>query len=205
MSNASGNDKLSFWSTVSIGVGGMVGGGIFAVLGLAVQLAHGGTMVSFAIAGVIALITAYSYSKLSVTFPCQGGTVEYLNQGFGTGLFSGGLNILLWISYIIMLSLYAYAFGSYGASFFPDSVQPFWKHTFISLGVVLFTLLNIFGSSLVGKSEEYIVAIQSINPTCFFRPWTYYPGCDSAGAVHLDRSRTVGGRRYDYLFGLRRF
>lgn len=160
MTNSSNDEQVSLWSAISIGIGGMVGGGIFAVLGLAVQLAHGGTMVSFAIAGIIALITAYSYSKLSVTYPCQGGTVEYLNQGFGTGLFSGGLNILLWISYIIMLSLYAYAFGSYGASFFPDSAQPFWKHTFISLGIILFTLLNIFGSSLVGKAEEYIVAIK---------------------------------------------
>lgn len=154
--------KLSLWSAVSIGIGGMVGGGIFAVLGLAVQLSHGGTLVSFAIAGVIAIITAYSYSKLSVTFPSQGGTVEFLNQGFGTGLFTGGLNILLWISYIIMLSLYAYAFGSYGASFFPEAAQPFWKHLFISLGIILFTVLNIFGSSLVGEAEEYIVAVKLI-------------------------------------------
>lgn len=160
MSNPSEKEKLSLWSAISIGIGGMVGGGIFAVLGLAVQLSHGGTMISFGIAGVIALITAYSYSKLSVTFQSQGGTVKFLNQGFGTGIFVGGLNILLWISYIVMLSLYAYAFGSYGASFFPESVQTFWKHIFISGGILLFTLLNIFGSSLVGKSEEYIVAVK---------------------------------------------
>lgn len=160
MTNSTNKKKLSFWSAVSIGIGGMVGGGIFAVLGLAVQLSHGGTMISFAIAGVIALITAYSYSKLSVTFPSQGGTVKFLNQGFGTGVFVGGLNILLWISYIVMLSLYAYAFGSYGASFFPDTAQPFWKHALISMSIILFTLLNIFGSSLVGKAEEYIVAIK---------------------------------------------
>lgn len=162
MANSSDNEQLSYWSAVSIGIGGMVGGGIFAVLGLAVQLAHGGTMVSFAIAGAIALVTAYSYSKLSVTFPSQGGTVKFLNKGFGTGPFVGGLNILLWISYIIMLSLYAYAFGSYGASFFPAGEQFLWKHTFISLGVIVFTVLNIFGSSLVGEAEEYIVAIKLI-------------------------------------------
>ncbi len=38
-----GEGKIGFWAVVAIGVGGMVGGGIFAVLGLAVQLAHGGT------------------------------------------------------------------------------------------------------------------------------------------------------------------
>ena len=46
------NAKLGYWSVVAIGIGGMVGGGIFAVLGLAVQLAHGGTPVAFTIAGL---------------------------------------------------------------------------------------------------------------------------------------------------------
>jgi hypothetical protein len=160
MENSSDKEQIGLLSAIAIGIGGMVGGGIFAVLGLAVQLSKGGTMISFALAGLIALITAYSYSKLSITFPNRGGTVEYLNQGFGTGIFSGSLNVLLWISYIVMLSLYAYAFGSYGSSFFPESTQLFWKHGFITLSIVLFTLLNIFGSSLVGKSEEYIVAVK---------------------------------------------
>ncbi len=62
---------LGYWAVVSIGIGGMVGGGIFAVLGLAVQLSHGGTPVAFAVAGIVALVTSYSYSKLSVTYPSQ--------------------------------------------------------------------------------------------------------------------------------------
>jgi len=119
----SGKRSIGYWAAVAIGVGGMVGGGIFAVLGLAVQLAHGGTFVAFFLAGIVALITSYSYAKLSVKFPSRGGTVEFLNQAFGTGLFTGGSNILLWLSYVVMLSLYSYAFGSYGATFFPESTQ----------------------------------------------------------------------------------
>jgi len=153
-------ESLGYWSAVSIGIGGMVGGGIFAVLGLAVQLAHGGTPIAFAIAGLIALVTAYSYARLSVTYPARGGTVEFLNQAFGEGIFTGGLNILLWLSYIAMLSLYAYAFGSYGASFFPDMVQTVWKHILISGVIVLFTCLNILGAKAVGKSEDFIVALK---------------------------------------------
>jgi len=53
---------------ISIGIGGMVGGGIFAVLGEAVSLAHGATAVAFFVAGLVALLTAYSYAKLSVVF-----------------------------------------------------------------------------------------------------------------------------------------
>jgi len=48
---------LGFWAIVALGVGGMVGGGIFAVLGLAVELAHGGTPVAFGLAGIVALLT----------------------------------------------------------------------------------------------------------------------------------------------------
>ena len=157
-----GNTKKSigYWSAVSIGVGGMVGGGIFAVLGLAVQLAHGGTPIAFALAGIVALATSYSYAKLSVKYPSQGGTVEFLNQAFGTGLFTGGLNILLWLSYIVMLSLYAYAFGSYGASFFPKAEQLLWKHIFITAIVVLLTGLNLLSAKVVGKAEEWIVGFK---------------------------------------------
>lgn len=154
------NKSLGYWSVVSIGIGGMVGGGIFAVLGLAVELASGGTPIAFAIAGLIALVTAYSYASLSVTFPARGGTVEFLNQAFGGGVFTGSLNILLWLSYIAMLSLYAYAFGSYGASFFPAAVQTVWKHVLLSGVIVLFSCLNIVGAKAVGKSEKFIVALK---------------------------------------------
>ena len=153
---------IGFWSTVAIGIGGMVGGGIFAVLGLAVQMAEGGTPLAFLISGVIALFTAYSYTKLSIAYPSRGGTVEFLNQAFGTGIFTGGMNILLWLSYIIMLSLYAYAFGSYGASFFPVASQPLWRHIFTSSVVIIFTFLNILGARAVGKTENYIVAIKIV-------------------------------------------
>ena len=150
--------QIGFWSTVAIGIGGMVGGGIFAVLGLAVQMANGGTPLAFLISGLVALITAYSYAKLSVAYPSRGGTVEFLNQAFGTGVFTGGMNILLWLSYIIMLSLYAYAFGGYGASFFSAASQPFWRHIFISGVVLIFMFLNVLGTKAVGKAENYIVA-----------------------------------------------
>jgi amino acid transporter len=154
------NGKLGYWSVVAIGVGGMVGGGIFAVLGLAVQLAHGGTPVAFAIAGVVALLTSYSYARLSVAYPSPGGTVEFLNQGLGTGVLTGSINVLLSISYVIMLSLYAHAFGSYGASFLPDSGQALGSHVLLSIAVVVLTMLNILGSRAVGEAEEWIVGLK---------------------------------------------
>ena len=52
--------SISLYGAIAIGIGGMVGGGIFAVLGEAVSLAHGATAVAFFFAGVVALLTAYS-------------------------------------------------------------------------------------------------------------------------------------------------
>jgi amino acid transporter len=75
-------EKIGFWEVTAIGIGGMVGGGIFAVLGLSVHLAGGGAPLAFLLAGVVALVTSYSYVKLSVTFPSQGGTVAFIDRAF---------------------------------------------------------------------------------------------------------------------------
>jgi amino acid transporter len=151
---------IGFWSAAAIGVGGMVGGGIFAVLGLSVQLARGGTPLAFAIAGLIALITSYSYAKLSVRFPSRGGTVDFLDQAFGRGFLTGSGNVLLWLSYVVMLSLYAYAFGSYGATFFPQAHHELYKHALISLGILLPTALNVGSAKIIGRTEIYVVGLK---------------------------------------------
>lgn len=154
--------KIGFWPVVAIGVGGMVGGGIFAVLGLAVQLAHGGTPVAFALAGVVALLTAYSYAKLSVAWPSRGGTVTFLNKAFGAGKITGVLNVLLWLSYIVMLSLYAFAFGSYGATFFPAAWQSLAKHGLISFAIVSIAGLNLLSAQAIGRAEKWVVGVKVV-------------------------------------------
>jgi amino acid transporter len=151
------HDGIGYWAVFSIGVGGMVGGGIFAVLGLAVQLSGGGTPLAFFLAGLVALITSYSYVHLSLRFPSQGGTIIFIDRAFGIDLFTGGINNLLWLSYIVMLSLYAYAFGSYGATFFPDQHYWLYKHLLISVGILFPTLLNMMKTEFLGKAETWIV------------------------------------------------
>ncbi|MBR9985468.1 MAG: APC family permease [Desulfosarcina sp.] len=120
--------KIGYWSVVAIGIGGMVGGGIVAVLGLSVQMTRGAAPVAFMAVGLVAMVTAYAYARLSVAFPSQGGAVTLLDRAFVSGLLTGTTNILLWISYIVMLSLYAFAFGSYGAAMFPEASRLVWKH-----------------------------------------------------------------------------
>ncbi|MEH2311094.1 MAG: APC family permease [Nostoc sp.] len=151
--------KIGFWSVWALGVGGIVGG-LFPALGVVIQIADAGAALAFAIAGTIALITTYAYAKLSVAHPCRGGTVTFLNQAFGLGLFSGTLNLLLWFSYVIMLSFYLQAFGSYGISLFTASTQPIWKHLLISLAILGTTGLNLLTANYIGKSQIWIVSFK---------------------------------------------
>lgn len=151
--------SIGFWQATAIGVGGMVGGGIFAVLGLAVQLAGGGTPLAFSAAGLIAGLTAHSYARLSVRIPSQGGTVAFLNHAFGPGLWTGSLNILLWLSYVVMLSLYAHAFGAYAATFLPGS-EDLWRRILMSGSVLAITGLNLLSARAVAEAEEWIVTVK---------------------------------------------
>ena len=149
---------LGLASTVSIGIGGMVGGGIFAVLGLSIELARGAAPIAFLIAGGVALLTATSYARLSVAYPSRGGTVTFLNETFGSGVFVGGLNVLLWLSYVVMISLYATAFAGYANSLLPGHRSDLVDHLLVSGIIIVIAILNIARASVVGRSEEWIVA-----------------------------------------------
>jgi len=154
-------ESIKLKDAVAIGIGGMVGGGIFAVLGLAVSLARGGTPLAFLFAGIIALFTAYAYAKLSLKFPDRGGTVRFINEGFGKGFFSGGVNNVLWVSYIVMLSLYASAFGSYGPELFsPTGDQQTDSHIFVTFVVILAAIINYYSLKVVGKIESGAVLLK---------------------------------------------
>jgi len=156
------SDKIKLREAISIGIGGMVGGGIFAVLGLAVTLSKGGTPLAFLFAGILALITSYSYVKLSKKYPDRGGTVKFINQGFGKTIFSGGINNLLWISYIIMLSLYASAFGSYAPNLLALTGGELDFHIYASVIIILASIINYYSIKVVGMIESYAVVIKLV-------------------------------------------
>lgn len=153
----SDTEKMGLASAVAIGIGGMVGGGIFSVLGLTVQISGAGAYPSFLVGGIVALLTGYSYAKLSTTYPSRGGTVTFINKAFSTPVVAGTLNVLLWLGYFVMLSLYAFAFGSYVASMFGAPTDGILRHLLSSAVIVAFVGLNILGTAIVGKIESYLV------------------------------------------------
>jgi amino acid transporter len=64
--------KFGLKELIAIGVGGMIGGGIFSVMGLAVGITGNATPIAFLLAGLLALVMGYSYVKLAVSFHSDG-------------------------------------------------------------------------------------------------------------------------------------
>ncbi|MCA8971405.1 MAG: amino acid permease [Planctomycetes bacterium] len=162
-SNA-GQRGLGVVATAAIGIGGMVGGGIFAVLGTAVGLAGAATPVAFAIAGLVAILTAYSYARLAVHYPSAGGTVVFLDKAFGIDYVTGVLNLVLWTGYLVTIALYASAFGVYGARLVGVGSGGGSSSTTISvlvtLAIALPTLINILDATMVSRFETAIVVLK---------------------------------------------
>jgi amino acid transporter len=95
----SGAGQIGMLAAVSIGIGGMVGAGIFSILGVVAQAAGNAMWLAFAIGGVVALLSTYSYARLGAVFPSAGGAVHFLVKGFGDGILAGGLNLFMWAGY----------------------------------------------------------------------------------------------------------
>jgi len=155
-----GSAQIGMVAAVSIGIGGMVGAGIFSILGVVAQAAGNAMWLAFAIGGVVALLSTYSYAKLGATFPSAGGAVHFLVKSFGDGVLAGGLNLFMWAGYIISLALYATAFGSYAATFVTAAASPLLVKSLGVAAVVLLTLVNAFGARLMGRWETVIVAVK---------------------------------------------
>ena len=68
-----------------IGVGSMVGAGIFSLLGAAGAVAGSAVWLAFVLAGVVAALQGYSFARLGARYPSAGGMLEYVNKGYGDG------------------------------------------------------------------------------------------------------------------------
>ena len=155
-----GTKSMGLWAATSIGVGAMVGAGIFSIFGTAARISGNAVYISFIIAGVVALLSTYSYAKMGVRYPSAGGPVEFLLKGFGDGILSGGLNLLLWVGYVFGLALYAKGFSYYAVTFLPAGSTPVWGNVFATAIILVFTAINFVGAKAVGKSELFIVSIK---------------------------------------------
>lgn len=128
-------------------VGGMVGGGIFSTLGVVISIAGQWAWLSFVAAGLVALASGYSYSKLADKYGEGGGAFTFLREIHKEG-FAGSLSWVLILGYILTNSVYAYTFGTYLAHVFDFGP---WLPRAAAISILaLFVGLNLRG---VGESS----------------------------------------------------
>jgi len=138
----------------------MIGASIFSIFGLGAQIAGKNLPEAFILSGVFALVVAYSYAKLSSGIVSNAGPIEYIVRALGDNIVTGSLAILLWLSYVVSISLFARGFSGYFLPLFHLPV------TSLALGVTqvvlitAFTFLNFLGGRTVGRTEVYIVAVK---------------------------------------------
>jgi len=141
-----------------IGVGAMVGAGIFSLLGAAGEVAGAAVWVSFLIAGAIAMLQGYSFAKFGSTYPSAGGMLEYVARGFGKGHVSAVTAWLVYWANIIVTAMVAVSFGSYASSMFAGE-NATWAKVFAVLVVVAMTVVNVVGSHVVARVQTAIVFV----------------------------------------------
>jgi amino acid transporter len=152
------NKHLSVRQAAFIGVGAMVGAGIFALLGAAGEVAGAAVWLSFLIAGFVAVLQGYSFAKLGAKYPSAGGLLEYVAKGTGNGHFTGITSWLTYIANAIVTAMVAVSFGSYAASTFAEGNQA-WIKVFAALIIIVMTGVNVVGSSLVANAQTVIVYV----------------------------------------------
>ncbi len=153
---------VSFWSAVSMGIGAMVGAGIFALLGQAGLIAGSAVWLSFIAGGIIALLSGYSIGRLGARFPSSGGLVEYLVQGYGEGVFSGAISVMMYVSSLVSVSLVARTFGSYAYELLPSGFAHLWVEIFAAGIILLFMVINLGGSGNMARVENIIVLLKML-------------------------------------------
>ena len=149
---------LSVRQAAFIGVGAMVGAGIFSLLGAAGEVAGAAVWISFLIAGGVAMLQGYSFAKFGARYPSAGGLLEYVIRGYGDGHVAGIVSWLLLATNAIITAMVAVSFGSYMSGAITHEGTAGIK-LFAALLIVVMTLLNVLGSRAVARAQTLIVII----------------------------------------------
>lgn len=159
---------MTLRGAVFLGIGSMVGAGIFALFGQAGSIAGAAVWVSFLISGIIALLQGYSFAKLGARFPSSGGVIDWLVRGYGTGMFTAGIVMLGYFSYLITVAMVAVSFGNYAASLFlGDNASQVWVKGFAAAVVIALTFLNMVGAQNTVKAQTVLTTIVLVILTGF--------------------------------------
>jgi len=159
-------NSLTLWGAVAMGTGVMIGAGIFALTGQLAELAGPLFPLAFLAAAVVAGFSAYSYIKMSATWPSAGGIAMFLSKAYGKGTMTAACALLMYFSMVINESLVARTFGTYTLQVLdlgnPDMAVPA-----LGVGLLLIAfIVNILGNKFI-QGLSYVTAFLKIGGLVF--------------------------------------
>ena len=159
---------LGLFDVTMIGVGAMIGAGIFVLTGLAAGAAGPALVLAFFLNGIVATLTAMAYAELGSAFPEAGGGYLWVKEALGgTQGFLGGW--MSWFAHAVAGSLYALAFGSFATEIYlltglphPGLTENGLRLGFMTLIIIAFTYLNYRGASETGTVGNVVTVTKVV-------------------------------------------
>jgi amino acid transporter/nucleotide-binding universal stress UspA family protein len=169
---------LGLFDATMIGVGAMIGAGIFVLTGLAAGEAGPASILAFALNGFVTLLTAFSYAELASAIPRAGGGYSFVRMAFPgpVGFLSGWM---LWFAYTVACSLYALGFAGYFwellHKYIPSVTEAITDVTGMHPAILMLTIavavafiwLNVRGAAVTGKAENVLTISKLITLVIF--------------------------------------
>ncbi len=156
---------LGLFSVTMIGVGAMIGAGIFVLTGIAAGVSGPAILIAFLLNGIVALFTASAYAELGGSIPEAGGGYLWVKESLPqpSGFLSGWMS---WMAHSVACSLYAVGFGAY----FGETLTEFNIHFFVSHEllkkilavciVIIFSYINYRGAKETGKAGNVVTVLK---------------------------------------------
>lgn len=141
--------KIGLIGATGIGVGGIVGGGILALSGVAFASTGPSALLAFALNGFIAIIVALSYAEMSSVFPESGGMYLFSKKvlSIEAAFFVGWI---VWFASVVVAVLYAIGFASFSVA----AVNVLWN--------------ALIGSPPLWLSSSWVVNVLAVAATSFY-------------------------------------
>ncbi|MDD2216637.1 MAG: APC family permease [Eubacteriales bacterium] len=150
--------NMGIWLIWAIGVGSVVGDGVFLLIGDGISKAGPSSLIVYFVAGIVQAATMIGLGELAVGIPSGGAQSVWVEKfmGRGLGLLSGLAGAAGWLVLMGALSL---ALGTFTCWYFPSLNQDVWTILFALIFLTLLTLLNIAGAAVAAKTQLGLVLV----------------------------------------------
>jgi len=178
----------------AVGLGAIIGAGIFVLSGTAIALAGADALVAFVIVGIVAIILALEMGELSSIMPdVKGAAYSYTFKAFGSrlGFITG---IFIYLALAISISVVALGFGAYLSSILGISVGTY-SIPFAIVLIAILAVVNLLGVKKAARADSILVVIKILILLIFigFAILVAFSGVGTGAASHFTFDISTGG------------